>query len=93
MTNDASKGSFSQVQQSAAAWHALWLQQLGWVEATLDTACAAQDKGREQLEQVMTESGKLATAWASSAAQLSRDLQKVGLETAKSAVGLFQPKA
>jgi hypothetical protein len=82
----------SQVQQTATFWQSLMSDQLARVESFYAETSKMYDQGLAQAKSATEESSKVFLAWVEYNVQLSKDLQKMSIESAKKSAELFQPK-
>jgi hypothetical protein len=90
--NDMANDVSSQVQQTTTFWQSLMNDQLARVESFYAETSKMYDQGLAKAKTATEESSKVLMAWVEYNVQLSRDLQKMSIESVKKSAELFQPK-
>jgi hypothetical protein len=80
----------SQVQQTTTLWQALMNDHLARVESFYAETSKMYEQGAARAKTTTEESSKVFQAWVDSNVQLSRDLYKLSLESARKSLELFQ---
>jgi hypothetical protein len=83
----------SHLQQFTNLWCGLLSDHVSRLESLYEGSAKASDHGAAQTKALVEEGAKVCQAWVDSTILLSRDLQRISIESAKKGLELLQPKS